>query len=155
VTGGGGATDDTFTLNTLPYTEVANAVAPGGSDPLMVGVYNTTPSPGTSIDLFRGNIDNAGSWDETVNLFFSGNTTGLYTTADTACMYIGTGGSFTLGIDSTLYCNIEVTRYDAVGGRIQGIFDASLCYLPETFSPTCSTKYQIWGSFDVTREADQ
>jgi len=140
---------DTFTLNTVLYTEVANAVAPGGYDPLMVGVYNTTPSLGTSVDLFRGNIDNAGSWDEALNLFFPGQTIGLYT--NSTALY---NGEYLPTISSATHAYIDVTQYDAVGGRIQGTFDLALCHISEVLKPVCFP-ILLTGSFDVTREADQ
>lgn len=100
----------------------------------------------------------------TANFVFGGNTPGSYPTlttpAGTTSLQFNVNAANStpsIGYEahSTAPFTIVVTRYDAVGGRIQGTFSGTLTKRIGTGALTSTTVTISNGTFDVPRTADQ
>jgi len=150
---------DTLILNIdsagdTTYTETADAGSPTGLDPTIHGYYETGNAV-IAIHLFSGY--GAGVWDEQFSLEIPGNTLRTYTLGENAAaIYVPVNPLNTYGPDNGDYTSISITltQYDAVGGRIKGTFNSTLCYLLSFDCSVPSNRKTFVGSFDVTRDPD-
>jgi hypothetical protein len=158
---GSGTGGNSFTINgsgwnNVTYT-VPSATPPGFPfNPFALGFYNTSDS--STIVL---NISSSGSDSTTVVFGFQSRQVGNFQGNSPVARrievfsrgrkFIGGFETYTTLIPNTTF-NLNVTRYEAVGGRIQGSYTGTL--LEQTSTGLGTATITITGNFDVQRLPD-
>lgn len=137
-----------LTAYTETYVTISNSRT--GYDPMMDAAYYTNYNS-TMISLSRTNLN--GWWMEQLDLMFPGNTPGTYTLTGSSWAY-AVYNSYEPDSGDHTSVSIVVDQCDAVGGRIRGSFDATLCLMETDCSDPVNLKTFV-GSFDVIRDDDR
>jgi hypothetical protein len=159
-TGGGGG--NSFTINgsgwnNVTYT-VPSATSPGSSsNPFALGYFITEDS--ATVVLNVGVVN--GSDSTTVQIAFQSKQTGTFQGNSTVARVIQVssrgrnfgGGRVPQGVVPNTTADLNVTRYEAVGGRIQGSYTGTLREVNNTGGFGTAT-ITITGNFDVQRQPD-
>ena len=158
--GDGGADFLNLSINggaELAHVETASADAPFGFDPWIEAHYNfILVPPGTVIEFFQGYDLATDFFDQGLLMIFLGNATGTFNLEPLQFEVLFGTSSGLFGLDDGTFSNgqIDVTQYGAVGGKVGGTFNFTIC---NVFAPDCSNfadRLTATGSFDVTRIAD-
>jgi hypothetical protein len=159
--GGGSGGGNSFTINgsgwnNVTYT-VPSATPPGFPfNPFALGFYNTSDSSTIVV-----NISSSGSDSTTVAFGFQSRQVGNFQgnspvarkieVVSRGRKFIGGFETNTTLIPNTTF-NLNVTRYEAVGGKIQGSYTGTL--LEQTSTGLGTATITITGNFDVQRLPD-
>jgi len=160
--GGSGGGGNSFTINgsgwnNVTYT-VPSATSPGSSsNPFALGYFITEDS--ATLVLNVGVVN--GSDSTTVQVAFQSKQTGTFQGNSTVARVIQVssrgrifaGGRVPQGVVPNTTADLNVTRYEPVGGRIQGSYTGSLREVTST-GGLGNESITITGNFDVQRQPD-
>jgi hypothetical protein len=128
------------------------------------GIWKDASSSGTIIHVNNENMDLMGSSRLEFRLYFNGNSTGKYSYSNGGAQAFfipdefGTSDAYVSKGYQDAIVDINVTRYDDIGGRIQGTYDVRLCatWVVE-YGSDCNAlgnNIAFSGEFDVTHDND-